>query len=109
MGLYLSRARYNQDAYRGMIAKPEDRTAVIKELFEAARHRLLHAWYSPTTCEAIMVSEGDTTAGATIEIVAMASGVFSELGVVELLTMQQLGEAMKGGAAVAGKFRAPGR
>jgi hypothetical protein len=109
MGLYLSRARYNAESYKAMLAKPEDRTPAVKALFEAAGQRLLQIWFSPTTCDVFMVSDGDIKSGATIEVVAMASGAYSEVAVVELVTMQQLAEAMKSGAAIAAKFRAPGR
>ena len=51
MSLYLARARYTADAFKGMIAKPEDRAAPVKAMFEAAGAKLLHVWFTPSTRE----------------------------------------------------------
>ena len=109
MSLYLSRARYTAESYRAMLSKPEDRTAAVKALFEASGQRLLHIWFSPTTCDVFMVSEGDIKSGATIEVVAMSTGAYSEVSVSELVTMQELANVMKNGAQIAAKFQTPGR
>lgn len=109
MSLYLSRARYSPESYRAMLSKPEDRTSAVKALFEAAGQRLLHIWFSPTTCDVFMVSEGDVKAGATIAVVAMSTGAYSEVAISELITMQQLADVMKTGGPIAAKFQAPGR
>ena len=109
MGLYLSRTRYSEQAFKGMIARPEDRTAAMKALFDGAGMKLLHAWFCPQTCEAIMITEGDLVPGATAVIAGMASGGITDSSTIELMTMQQLFEAMKGAAAVAAKYRVPGK
>jgi len=109
MSLYLARARYTADAFKGMIAKPEDRGAPVKALFEAAGAKLLHIWFSPSTLEAIMIVEGNVVAEATAEMVVMASGTIADISSIELITTQQQLDAMKAGAAVAAKYRAPGK
>ena len=109
MSLYLARARYTADAFKGMITKPEDRGAPVKALFEAAGAKLLHIWFSPSTLEAIMIVEGNIVAEATAEMVVMASGTIADISSIELITTQQQLDAMKAGAAVAAKYRAPGK
>jgi uncharacterized protein with GYD domain len=109
MSLFLARPRYTADAYKGMIAKPEDRAAPVKALFEAAGAKLLHMWFSPSTLEAIMIVEGDTVARTTVEMVVMASGAIADLSTIELITTQQQLDAMKAAAAVAAKYRGPGK
>ena len=44
MGLYMYRAKYSQEAVKGMLAKPEDRTASLRAMYEAAGVKLLHLW-----------------------------------------------------------------
>ena len=43
MSIYLLRGKYSAEAFKGMLAKPEDRTAAIKAFYEAAGVKLLHA------------------------------------------------------------------
>ena len=42
MSLYLTRAKYSQDAFKGMVASPSDREAAGRAMFEAAGIRLHH-------------------------------------------------------------------
>ncbi|GAA4416566.1 GYD domain-containing protein [Quisquiliibacterium transsilvanicum] len=109
MALYLTRARYSPEGYRGMIAKPENREAIARTLFEASGMKLQHIWYSATTYEIIVIGEGEAVGGATAAMVVLASGGFTDVQSIELLSMQQQFEAMKAGAAVAAKFRPPGK
>ena len=36
MSIYLIRGKYSAEAFKGMLTKPEDRTAAIKAFYEAA-------------------------------------------------------------------------
>jgi len=108
MSLYLCRVGYTADAFKGMIAKPEDRSAPVKAMFEAAGMKLLHIWFSPSTFETIVIVEGNVVAGSTAEIVVMASGAIAGPSTIELITTQQHLDAMKGAATVAAKYRVPG-
>jgi hypothetical protein len=69
----------------------------------------LHIWFSPSTLEAIMIVEGNVVAEATADMVVMASGTIADLSTIELITTQQQLDAMKAGAAVAAKYRGPGK
>jgi uncharacterized protein with GYD domain len=109
MSLYLCRARYGIDAFKGMIAKPEDRSTAGRAMFEAAGMKLLHTWFSVADYEMVMVVEGDGVAGAAVGMVAMASGAFTEVHTEELITGAQHEAAMRAAAEVATKYRPPGR
>ena len=98
----------SQDAIKAYLAKPEDRTAAIRTLYEAAGMKLLHLWATPTF-ELISIAEGDPMKNAAHDGVALASGAVSEVSWTELLTMEQLAEAMQRAGAVAAKYRAPGK
>jgi len=109
MGLYLCRVHYTPEAFEGMVAKPEDRFAPVTTLFETAGMKLLHMWFSPSSFETIVIVEGDVVAGTTAEIVVMASGAVADVSTIELITTQQQLDAMKGAAAVAARYRVPGK
>jgi uncharacterized protein with GYD domain len=108
MSIYLTRARYSQDAFKGMTAKPEDREAAAKAMFAAAGMKLHNMWYSGSG-EVLCVLEGTAVAGATVGMVVLASGAFTEVESTELITMGQMVEAMGNAGTVAAKFRPPGK
>jgi len=108
MSLYLTRAQYTPEAFKGMIANPGDREGPGRQLFEAAGMKLLHMWCS-VAGEVICILEGDAVAGATVSMVVIASGAFSKVDTVELVTMKQQVEAMRTAGEVAGKYKPPGK
>ena len=108
MSLYLTRAHYTQEAFKGLIANPGDRKAAGKTMFEAAGLKLHHMWYSGNG-EVIAVVEGNAVAGATVVMVVMASGAFSSAESTEMITMEQQVEAMRAAGKVAAAYRAPGK
>ncbi len=108
MSLYLTRAQYSQDAFKGMLAKPGDREGPAKELFGASGMKLHHIWYSGNG-EVVCIGEGDAASAATIGMVVMASGAFSSVDSTELITMKQQVEAMQAAGQVAAKYRPPGK
>lgn len=108
MSLYLTRARYSQESFKGMAAKPEDREAAAKAIFVAAGMKLHNMWYSGNG-EVICVVEGTAVSGAAVGMVVLASGAFTGVESTELLTMSQMVEAMGSAGMVAAKFRPPGK
>ncbi len=109
MSLYLTRARYTPDAYKGMIANPAERASVAKAMFEAAGMKLHHIWMAGSTGEVVTIVEGSAVSGAAVGMVVMASGTFSEAESIELITPDQQVEAMKLAGTVAAKYRPPGK
>jgi len=107
MSLYLTQCNYTPEAFKGLLAKPEDRLAALKPFFEAVGAKLLHLWFSGS--EVIMISEGTGTAGATLVNAVMASGMVREVKIKELVTPAQMVEAAKSAAALATKYRPPGK
>jgi len=107
MSLYLTQCNYTPEAFKGLLAKPEDRLAALKPMFEAAGGKLLHMWFSGS--EVILVSEGTVTSGTSIIAAAMASGALSEVKIKELATPAQMVEAAKSAAAFTIKYRPPGK
>ncbi len=108
MSIYLTRAHYSQESFKGMMAKPEDREVAAKAMFGAAGLKLHNMWYSGNG-EVICILEGTAVAGASVGMVVLASGAFTSVDTTELLTMGQMVEAMGSAGAIAAKFRPPGK
>jgi len=108
MSTYLTRARYSQDAFKGMLSKPENREGAAKAMFDAAGIKLQHMWYSGNG-EVICVVDGNAVAGATVSMVVLASGAFDSVDSIELISMGQMTEAMSNAGTIASKFRPPGK
>lgn len=108
MSLYMFRAQYTSEAIKGLLARPGDREAPARELFEAAGLELQHIWYSGNG-EIVCIAEGEAVNSASVAMVVMASGSLCNASMEELLTTKQQLEAMKGASEVAAKYRAPGK
>jgi uncharacterized protein with GYD domain len=108
MGLYLFRGRYSQEAIRGLIAKPEDRTPAIRALYETGGVKLLHLWLGDRF-EIFSIVEGEPIKNTAVGGMLLASGMITDPSSTELMTFGQLAEAMKGGGALAAKYRQPGK
>ena len=107
MSLYLTRSKYSPEGFKDMIANPSDREAVGRAILEAAGVKVHHMWYSGD--QTVSIVEGDAVAGSAAVMVIMATGRFTSVESIELITMGQMIEAMKGAGAVAAKFRPPGK
>lgn len=108
MSLYLTRARYSPEACKGMLSNPGDRASAAKAMFEAAGIKMHNVWMTGQG-DVVCVVEGNAVSGAAVTMVVMASGAFSEVELVELITPEQQVEAMKLAGTVAAKYRAPGK
>jgi len=108
MSIYLTRARYSQESFKGMMAKPEDREVAAKAMFGAAGMKLHNMWYSGNG-DVVCILEGTLVSGAAVSMVVLASGAFTSVESTELMTMSQMVEAMGSAATVAAKFRPPGK
>jgi len=77
-------------------------------MFEAAGIKMHHIWMTGNG-DVVTVVEGNAVSGAAVSMVVMASGAFTEVDSIELITPEQQLEAMKLGGSVASKYRAPGK
>lgn len=108
MSLYMVRAQYTPEAFKGMLASPADREGPGRQLFEAAGMKLHNIWYTGDG-QVVCIAEGDAVQGASVAMVVMASGGLCNASVQELLTMKQQVDAMKGAGEAAAKYRPPGK
>ncbi len=74
MSIYLTRAHYSQESFKGMTAKPEDREVAAKAMFGAAGMKLHNLWYAANG-EVICILEGTAVAGASRRSLGRYGGV----------------------------------
>jgi hypothetical protein len=77
-------------------------------MYETAGVKLLHLWLLPSW-EILAIAEGDAIKNAALGAVILASGAVTEASATELMTFDQLAQAMKVGGALAAKYRPPGK
>lgn len=110
MGLYLVRAEMSRDTIKSFVAKPEDRTAALRTVVEAAGGKLLHLAYSASTGEVIQLVEMPSpVACLSYSNLVIGSGSVDRGSWEELMTPAQYAESMKGAGSLAAKYRLPGK
>jgi len=110
MTTYIVQGRYSNEAIKGMMAKPEDRTAAVSKLFEASGGKLISYYITFGEYDFLIVSEAPNEQAALAGlVVAAASGSVTHLKTTVAMSP---GQAMKGFEAakgVASSYRAPGQ
>ena len=110
MPMFISYVSYTQDAVKGMISKPSDRTPGIKGLVEAIGGKLVAAYMTTGANDAVIISEApDGSDVVAVELAIIASGAIAKVETVRAWTMSEFKEIMEKGSRVAAGFRPPGR
>jgi len=110
MSLYLIRGKMSRESIKGLIAKPEDRTAALRSVLEAVGAKLLHLGYSVSTGEIITLCEAPSPMALwSHSAMVFSGGVVDGGSVEELMTPAQFAESMRGAGSLAAKYRPPGK
>jgi len=109
MSLYWVRAAYSPQAFKGMVTEPQDREAAARAIFEAVGVSMHSLHFSVSTGEVVVLCESTVQSIAAVEMVIMASGGFSSVESIEVISARDMTEAMKIAAAATGKYAAPSR
>ena len=109
MPVFVSIGRYTESAVKGMLAKPEDRTAAVRQLVERADGRLLGFYMLFGEYDYVTISEmpgGQEAAAAVLAVVGAGATSHS----VTMLAMigAEAKAAFKAGQALGDAYRAPG-
>ena len=109
MPVFVSLGRYSESAIKGMLAKPEDRTAAVKKLLEQAGGKLL-AWYMLFgEYDYMVIAEfpsGKEAAGATLAVAG--AGAVTDMRTMLAMTGAEAKAAFEAGQALGAAYRAPG-
>ena len=109
MPVFVSLGRYSESAIKGMLAKPEDRTAAVTKLVEQAGGKLI-AWYmlfGEYDWVTVYEMPSGKEAAATMLTVAGA-GAITDMRTMLAMTGAEAKAAFESGQALGASYRAPG-
>lgn len=101
---------YSSDAWARMINNPGDRTAAVRQVVEAVGGTLESAyWMFGDRDGIIIVDAPDSVTIAAVSIAVASTGALKHEETRELLTQQQLGQALEKAKNVAQVYQPPGQ
>lgn len=101
---------YTSEAWARMISAPGDRTAVVRQVLGSVGGSLESIYWMFGSHDGIAIGEvPDSVSAAAVSIAVTSSGAFSHNETRELLSQEQLGQALEQAAATARAFQPPGR
>ncbi|NDH39747.1 MAG: GYD domain-containing protein [Gammaproteobacteria bacterium] len=109
MGMFMVRATYTSQSFKGMMDKPGDREAVAKAIFAASGAKVLNWWHTVNNGGFMLIAEGTSAQISAVNMAAMSTGFAENTEVLELLDTTQQQAAMIEAAKIASSFQAPGK
>lgn len=107
MATFLCQAQYSAAAFKGMLTKPTDRNTAAAALFTAIGIKVPDFHYSVSRGGIVCIVECTIEQMNTLAMVMNASGGFSSLEMLELVSMEKMGLSVKSAAEVAATYQAP--
>lgn len=109
MTIYVITGRYTSRAMRGMLARPEDREAEVRGLFERTGGRMLGYYIMFGDCDWMVIAENSSEIGIMSALaIAGASGSVSDVKTTVATTSAQAKQAYERAQKSAGSFSAAG-
>jgi uncharacterized protein with GYD domain len=109
MPVFITQGRYTQNAVKGMLEKPEDRTETVAQLFSKAGGKMIAYYMTFGEYDFLVVSEGPSLDGAAAaSIVAAAGGGVSHLKTTVAMTSTDMKNAFAKAGSIAAGFRPAG-
>lgn len=105
MPMYMFQAKYTSDAFKAMLAEPQDRTAAGEKIVEAHDGKLRGLYFAMGEYDIVAMVEAadDETMGAIVMTLA-ASGAFSGGMTTKLIPAPEAKAIMQAAAAKAGDY-----
>ena len=101
MPFYMTQCSYTAEAWKALVAKPEDRAAATGKMIEAAGGKMLHFFFAFGEYDAVIISEApDNTTYSSVALAAAAGGVLSKITTTVLMTPEEVIEALRGAGEV---------
>ncbi|WP_420394936.1 GYD domain-containing protein [Nioella sp.] len=109
MATFILTGRLTLDAVRGLMSKPEDRTAAVGAIVDAAGGKLLHYYITTGDSDFMLVAEADAAEDFLAGVmVAGASGSVSNLKTVRAWSSGEFAKVAEKASAISGSYRVPG-
>ncbi len=110
MPVFITYASYSQDAVKGMLKKPGDRTGPVRALLKKVGGKLLAFYVTTGDNDAVVITEvPDGTDAVAIGMAVAASGAVSKVETVRAWKAKDFVAIQKKAAKLAGAYTPPGR
>lgn len=110
MTTYIIQGRYTGDAVKGMVAKPEDREAVVKKMFKTIGGKLIAYYMTFGEYDFLIVGEApNEEALLSTLITAAASGSITNLKTTVAVSMSFAMKAFAAAKGLATSFKSAGQ
>src|SRR5262245_24717698 len=109
MPVFVSLGRYSESAIKGMLAKPEDRTAAVKSLIEKAGGKQI-GWYMLFgEYDYLSIAEFPSgTEAAAVVLAVSGAGAITDSKTMLAMTGAEAKAAFEAGRGLGASYRAPG-
>ena len=109
MTVFVTQGRYTQDAVKGMLAKPEDRSESVAQFFAKAGGKMIAYYMTFGEYDFLVLSEGPSLdVAAAASIVAAAGGGVTDLKTTVAMTSNEMRTAFVKAGSIAAGFRSAG-
>ena len=109
MPIYLTRGNYTREAFKALMAKPEDRTEPVRKLIEAVGGKLHGLYFTFGEYDFLLVAEAPSEQAVSAALLAaVASGSVTNVNTTVAMTAADMKDVFGKAASVAGQFRAAG-
>ncbi len=109
MAIYITQGNYTEQAVKGMVDQPEDRSNAVAGLMKSVGAELLQYYVTTGEYDFLVVSEGDNISDVISGLmIAASTGGVCNLKTVEALTTQGAKAAMEKAHAARAGFKAAG-
>ena len=109
MPFYLTQSRLSADAWKALVAAPEDRTEAVRRVVEAAGGKLHHYFFGFGEHDVYVLAEmPDNISEAAAALVVAGSGSVVSNKTTVLMTTGEMVEAMRKAGEITGTYRPPG-
>jgi uncharacterized protein with GYD domain len=109
MTIFITQGNFTRDAMAGMVARPEDRQAVLAKLAKAAGGKLLSYYFTFGEYDFLTIYEApDPQAMASMLLVGGASGSVTNLKTTVAMTSADMKQCFTTAGGLAKSFRPAG-
>ena len=105
MALFMARAQYNDEAFKGMVSNPQNREEAIRGLLGGLGVELISIYFAPGKGEVFMTIDSDQEKNATMLMVVFSSGTFKDGEIIPLMSMEEMTNSMKKAGTLLGKYK----
>ena len=110
MPIFISQGPYSQDAMRGMVTAPEDRTQAVSKLVEAAGGKLLSYYVTFGEYDWLLIVEAPDMRGVSAALMAAAAGGgVTDMKTTLAMTGAEAMQAFQQAGDLAKSFRSAGQ